>query len=156
MPFSSAAALVHLPVRFSMEYLESPPSYHQMQTCGDPCAGWKRISRHEAEWEVNEFITAGDTMEREMLLEHLVSSRESQHLLWTSRRIPGMEEPSGLPSVGLHRVGHDWSNLAAAAAANFYSLKTQKIPAGRVAVGDWLGCYRVGILPNIESVRWLI
>ena len=46
-------------------------------------------------------------MEREMLLEHLVSSRESQHLLWTSRRIPGMEEPSGLPSVGLHRVGHD-------------------------------------------------
>ena len=22
-------------------------------------------------------------------------------------RIPGMEEPSGLPSIGLHRVGHD-------------------------------------------------
>ena len=27
-----------------------------------------------------------------------------------------MEEPSGLPSVGSHRVGHDRSNLAAAAA----------------------------------------
>ena len=26
-------------------------------------------------------------------------------------------EPGGLPSVGLHRVGHDWSDLAAAAAA---------------------------------------
>ena len=26
---------------------------------------------------------------------------------------------------------------------NFYSLKTQKIPAGRVALGDWLGYYRV-------------
>ena len=26
-------------------------------------------------------------------------------------------EPGGLPSVGSHRVGHDWSNLAAAAAA---------------------------------------
>ena len=25
-------------------------------------------------------------------------------------------EPGGLPSVGSHRVGHDWSNLAAAAA----------------------------------------
>ena len=25
-------------------------------------------------------------------------------------------EPGGLPSMGLHRVGHDWSDLAAAAA----------------------------------------
>ena len=29
-------------------------------------------------------------------------------------RIPGMEEPGGLPSVGSHRVRHDWSDLAAA------------------------------------------
>ena len=29
-------------------------------------------------------------------------------------RIPGMAEPGGLPSVGSHRVGHDWSDLAAA------------------------------------------
>ena len=27
--------------------------------------------------------------------------------------------------------------------ANFYSLKTKKIPAGRLALGDWLGCYSV-------------
>ena len=32
-------------------------------------------------------------------------------------RIPGTGEPGGLPSVGSHRVGHDWSDLAAAAAA---------------------------------------
>ena len=31
-------------------------------------------------------------------------------------RIPGMGEPGGLPSMGLHRVGYDWSDLAAAAA----------------------------------------
>ena len=31
-------------------------------------------------------------------------------------RIPGTGEPGGLLSVGSHRVGHDWSNLAAAAA----------------------------------------
>ena len=31
-------------------------------------------------------------------------------------RIPGMGEPGGLPSMGSHRVGHNWSNLAAAAA----------------------------------------
>ena len=38
----------------------------------------------------------------------------SSVLAW---RIPGMAEPGGLPSMGLHRVGHDWSDLAAAAAA---------------------------------------
>ena len=31
-------------------------------------------------------------------------------------RIPGMAEPGGLPSMGSHRVGHDRSDLAAAAA----------------------------------------
>ena len=25
-------------------------------------------------------------------------------------------------------------------AANFYNLKREKIPTGRVALGDWLGC----------------
>ena len=33
-----------------------------------------------------------------------------------SWRIPGTGEPGGLPSMGWHRVGHDWSDLAAAAA----------------------------------------
>ena len=36
----------------------------------------------------------------------------SSVLAW---RIPGTGEPGGLPSMGSHRVGHDWSNLAAAA-----------------------------------------
>ena len=36
----------------------------------------------------------------------------SSVLAW---RIPGMGEPGGLPSMGSHRVGHDWSDLAAAA-----------------------------------------
>ena len=31
-------------------------------------------------------------------------------------RIPGTAEPGGLPSMGSHRVGHDWRDLAAAAA----------------------------------------
>ena len=31
-------------------------------------------------------------------------------------RIPGTGEPGGRPSMGSHRVGHDWSDLAAAAA----------------------------------------
>ena len=38
----------------------------------------------------------------------------SSVLAW---RIPGTGEPGGLPSMGLHRVRHGWSDLAAAAAA---------------------------------------
>ena len=38
----------------------------------------------------------------------------SSVLAW---RIPGTVEPGGLPSMGLHRVGHDWSDLAVAVAA---------------------------------------
>ena len=33
-------------------------------------------------------------------------------------RIPGTGEPGGLPSMGSHRVGHNWSDLAEAAAAD--------------------------------------
>ena len=42
----------------------------------------------------------------------------SSILAWT---IPGTGEPGGLPSMGLHRVGRDRSDLAAAVAG--YSLK---------------------------------
>ena len=38
----------------------------------------------------------------------------SSVLAW---RIPGTGKPGGLLSIGSHRVGHDWSDLAAAAAA---------------------------------------
>ena len=42
----------------------------------------------------------------------------SSVLAW---RIPGTGEPGGLLSLGSHRVGHDWSDLAAvAAASNIY------------------------------------
>ena len=43
------------------------------------------------------------TLEKEM-------ATHSSILVW---RIPGTEEPSGLPSMRSHRVGHDWSDLAA-------------------------------------------
>ena len=36
----------------------------------------------------------------------------SSVLAW---RIPGTGDPGGLPSMGSHRVGHNWSDLAAAA-----------------------------------------
>ena len=47
----------------------------------------------------------------------------SSVLAW---RIPGMGEPGGLPSMGSHRVGHDWSDLAAAAAACHKYMQVRK------------------------------
>ena len=41
------------------------------------------------------------------------------HLSRPCWRIPGRGEPGGLQSMGSHRVGHDWSDLAAVPAAWF-------------------------------------
>ena len=46
---------------------------------------------------------------------HALEKEMATHSSVLAWRIPGTEEPGGLPSQGLHRVGHDWSDLAAAA-----------------------------------------
>ena len=50
---------------------------------------------------------------------HALEKEMATHSSILAWRIPGTEEPSGLPSMGSHRVGHDWSDLAAAAAGVF-------------------------------------
>ena len=47
---------------------------------------------------------------------HALEKEMATHSSVLAWRIPGKEEPGGLPSMGLHRVGHDCSDLAAAAA----------------------------------------
>ena len=47
---------------------------------------------------------------------HALEKEMATHSSVLAWRIPGTGEPDGLPSLGLHRVGHDWSDLAAAAA----------------------------------------
>ena len=63
-------------------------------------------------WGLEESDTTGrlhfHALEKEM-------ATHSSVLAW---RIPGTGEPGGLPSMGSHRVGHDWSDLAAAAATS--------------------------------------
>ena len=49
---------------------------------------------------------------------HALEKEMATHSSVLAWRIPGTREPSGLPSMGSHRVGHDWSDLAAAAAAS--------------------------------------
>ena len=48
-------------------------------------------------------MSVGDSPEKEM-------ATHSRILAW---RIPGTGEPGGLMSMGLHRVGHESSDLAA-------------------------------------------
>ena len=55
---------------------------------------------------------------------HAVEKEMATHssvLVW---RIPGTGEPGGLQSMGSQRFGHDWSDLAAAAAAGLENLDT--------------------------------
>ena len=52
----------------------------------------------------------------------------SSVLAW---RIPGMGEPGGLPSMGSHRVGHDGSDLAAAAAFFIVQLSHPYMTTGK-------------------------
>jgi len=63
----------------------------------------------------------------------------SSTLAW---KIPWMEEPGGLPSMGLLGVGHDWSDLAAAAAAGLSSC---------TLVGDAFGVKSENSLPSLRS-----
>ena len=48
---------------------------------------------------------------------HALEKEMATHSSVLAWRIPGTGEPGELPSMGSHRVGHDWSDLAAAAAA---------------------------------------
>ena len=47
---------------------------------------------------------------------HALEKEMATHSSVLAWRIPGTTEPAGLPSMGSHRVRHDWSDLAAAAA----------------------------------------
>ena len=59
-------------------------------------------------------ITSWQTVEEKMAVVEKEMATHYSVLAW---RIPGTGEPGGLPSMGLHRAGHDWHDLAAAAAA---------------------------------------
>ena len=52
---------------------------------------------------------------------HALEKEMATHSSVLAWGIPGTSEPGGLPSMGSHRVGHNRSNLAAAAAAMIFS-----------------------------------
>ena len=72
----------------------------ESHTKGSESEREKRISNFNAYVHM-EYI--GNTLYRETLLEKEMAARSST-LAW---KIPWMEEPGGLPSMGLHRARHD-------------------------------------------------
>ena len=55
---------------------------------------------------------------------HALEKEMATHSSVLAWRIPGTGEPGGLPSMGSHRVRHDWSDLAAAAAEPWWKATT--------------------------------
>ena len=58
---------------------------------------------------------------------HALVKEMATHSSVLAWRIPGTGEPGGLRSMGSHRVGHDWSDLAAVAA--YYWIRKDDFPA---------------------------
>ena len=58
---------------------------------------------------------------------HALEKEMATHSSVLAWRIPGMAGPGGLPSMGSHRVGHDWSDLAAAAATEQWKSENKDI-----------------------------
>ena len=70
-------------------------------------------------WAVVHGVAEGRTRLTDFIVTfhfHALEKEMATHSSVLAWIIPGMGEPGGLPSTGSHRVGHDGSNLAAAAA----------------------------------------
>ena len=67
---------------------------------------------------------------------HALEKEMATHSSVLAWRIPGTGEPGGLLSMGSHRVGHDWNDLAAAAAV--FSLYVCMHMLGSAPAQDYL------------------
>ena len=86
----------------------TPLQYSCLETPMDGGAWWAALHGvAKSQTWLSNFTFHFHALEKEM-------ATHSSVLAW---RIPGMGEPGGLPSMGSHRVGPDWSDLAAAAGA---------------------------------------
>ena len=71
---------------------------------------------------------------------HVLEKEMATHSSVLGWRIPGMVEPGGLPSMGWHRVGHDWSNSSSSRAENPLSEKSwlaRKTSISQLRVCHW-------------------
>ena len=95
---------------------------------------------------------------------HALEKEMATHSSVLAWRIPGTVEPDGLLSMGSHRVGHDWSDLAAAAAAAHARKVMLKILQARLQqyvnreLPDVQAGFRKGRRPSdqIANSHWII
>ena len=80
---------------------------------------------------------------------HALEKEMTTHSSVLAWRIPGMGKPGGLPSMGSHRVGHDWSNLAVAAAAADLQLPWRL--SGKESACQFRRC---GFDHWVETISW--
>ena len=80
---------------------------------------------------------------------HALEKEMATHSSVLAWRIPGTGEPGGLPSMGSHRVGHDWSDLAAAAAG--FSLG---LPGGASGKEPACQCRRCRFISWVGELPW--
>ena len=66
---------------------------------------------------------------------HALKKEMATHSSVLAWRIPGTGEPSELPSMGSHRVGHDWGDLAAAANTSHVTQRRGRLPL--FGLGSW-------------------
>ena len=84
---------------------------------------------------------------------HALEKETATHSCVLAWRIPGTGEPGGLPSMGSHRVGHDWSDAAAAAAAaGMYGCSNFSISLTALVTVHLLN---PGFLVDLEITSWL-
>ena len=75
---------------------------------------------------------------------HALEREMATHPSVLAWRIPGTGEPGGLPSLGSHRVRHDWSDLAAAVAAGLINSDLLHLYSGPKTMNrEWLGKLRI-------------
>ena len=85
---------------------------------------------------------------------HALEKEMATHSSLLAWRIPGTGEPDGLLSLGSHRVGHDWSDLAAAAAeGNGNPLQCSCLENPRDGGAWWAAVY--GVAQSWTRLKWL-
>ena len=72
---------------------------------------------------------------------HALEKEMATHSSVLAWRIPETGEPDGLPSMGSHRVGHDWSDLAAAAEWNKTCMCLAEVLVPSKALSKYNWCY---------------
>ena len=82
---------------------------------------------------------------------HALEKEMATHSSVLAWRIPGTVEPVGLPSMGSHRVRHDWSDLAAASHYNCNQFSSvQSLSRVRLFATPWITA-RQGSLSIMNS-----